>query len=1753
MPAPALSSRCRLAAGLLALLLAVLPAAHGQDPFPIVDSVTSIPPPGSVLTPGASLTITVVARGADPNGVKLEFTQTEHLPASVENYLQGFYHFNTAFLPAVAPNTYRTTLTIPPLPADLSPELAISFSLRPAVIFTDASGTPYLNDGAAALGPFYYDGGSPGGKFRNPSFEASTFPEIETPYNTGANLDGWSIISQAGAQGLQAFGVIGGTPFGAQYLNLQNNAGYGGVQQTLTGLQPNARYSFTFAARAFTNADDGVRIAPLDFFVNGTKQATFQPLVVTLDERLTPVGWTTYSQEFTADAAGKATLTFYHAVYNSIQLDINLDNFTDPVLVNGAGPQAFDASIQFSGVQNPSGVWSYGTLQPLVRPEDGAILPDASRFTPFPAPASYFDGAISYSRDPHVLLNPTAAPILLLGYIPVAPGQLSLHPGQEGVSAVLRFTAPAAGDYNVQAVFQGIDPVQTTTRAYVLKKGSIVFQEALTEVNVPRTFSQTVTVAAAGDTLDFVVDDGGDGFSYDSTGLTVTITPPGAQPPPPAGDALPPITAFGVSSSFTPATVGATFTFTAAEASAAPGLTLRVQSTEEPVSDPAREASWTDLAGGQMTRTPGTNDWTAKTTEVDSGDPKFFRVIASAPGFSDAVTNGKNGSALEAELKVAQALPLSITTVLTGKNDPTGQVTTPGDKLTCSLTIENKGPRLQNLRLVSQLPDHTRLSKIRDGGTAENVTVIGNTKAGVAWDIASLGTGDKETYSYQVKVENDAPVEQPLAFDLAAAFLRDLPTIGPARATGASALVVGPISVTARDDGNPSAAVRRGERISYVLEVRNNTKLPVLDARITDDIPRFTSFVSSEFLNDSGGVIPAPARAGGGANPKLKRTAELHAVNKVTWFFGDLAPGARGRVRLTVQVNFDLSLPAGARIENFGASASVRDKEGATIKAPEKSVFKAVANAAAGDPLPVGTPILLVTKFPLEPGDAQESALDLVSDLDYDRVFGAEAGDPITLKLQTANLGSGPADETVVIDRVPEGAVCVEGSARYNNRPIAGNAFQVADDGRTVRFFIGSVPVGTVQNVTYQVQVLSPGAPGAPRVDDLLQSIGGKAHCRQLEAEPEAIPALTLIKVLPTNKPAFDRKTGQIPGTVQFFEGETVKQAVFNVTLRNIGSGKSKDFVFQDRLPAGVTRTGEPAIVSGPAGSYTVSRDAGNREVILYTFPIFPAGAEAKLSVPYEVPLALAQAGGDLEHGIAYADRKNQFTARAGAPAPVTRLRAEEPVARAAEDLTASFLEGRSLFLTELSPDSYHLRTADQPRLFVAKMVPRSVLPGQEFNVTLVVGNTANVPCPSARLSIELPRGTEAVSSTLPPDSRVSGGFETLTVGGSFGFIARVTDLKAHETLAVNVRLRATGAAGTLITDRSARVAEVNDGFTSTYAGVSRTFIRSDLGELINVQLYRQSIILGEPSVADALNDPDFDLAETFGAEATDTKFIACVGGADYLQFPAFDGVMVPTGDNQVAAFGPVEMFVGGRDAASVIAAGAGNVVAGGGGNVVAGGGGNIVAAGAGNLIVVQNLIGNDGANVIATDGASLIARVVAGGGGNVIAAGAGNIVAAGAGNLIGNDGTGIIGNDGAGILARDSAIRLVSNGLIANDGGTFGVPLAQLIGNDGAGIVAAGAGNITSNNGAQVLEGGAGDVLALKGGFALAAGGAAVVRDGRLLGTPNVSRVIAAGAGNIVAGGAGNVVAGGAGNVVAGGAGNIKAARAERLPSGER
>jgi hypothetical protein len=190
----------------------------------------------------------------------------------------------------------------------------------------------------------------------------------------------------------------------------------------------------------------------------------------------------------------------------------------------------YDAAADFSSANGGSSVWSYGW--------DVSDAAGAYTFTALDLYTSSNDpnsGYKSWNASTHNYAG-TPGQWVNLGsstVYGVAVGQLTLHPAEDqhgfdnDNAAILRFTAPTAASYTVNAQFLTGDVGQTD--AWIVRNGSFSSATALGTTSADPVYSATLSLAA-GETVDFVVGNGADNLWGDNTPVIVTIQSPVPEP-----------------------------------------------------------------------------------------------------------------------------------------------------------------------------------------------------------------------------------------------------------------------------------------------------------------------------------------------------------------------------------------------------------------------------------------------------------------------------------------------------------------------------------------------------------------------------------------------------------------------------------------------------------------------------------------------------------------------------------------------------------------------------------------------------------------------------------------------------------------------------------------------------------------------------------------------------------------------------------------------------------------------------------------------------------------------------------------------------------------------------------------------------------------------------------------------------------------------------------------------------------------------
>lgn len=256
--------------------------------------------------------------------------------------------------------------------------------------------------------------------------------------------------------------------------------------------------------------------------------------------------------------------------------------------LSGSGGKAHDEiSRDVVPVANPVGRWSYlqqpaNALSGTYVPTNATLLGGANPSAPLigwgaAASASFNTGNDYFKIDSGGTKYDWLA------------RQFGMGPGSGDQYSVLRWTAPVAGQYAVSGSFAGADTRPTSVDVHIFHNSSELTPVAKRYVGSYRgdgvSHTQVITVAA-NDTVDFLVGSGGNGFSYDSTAVTASVTLLSVPPSPrivieqPLGNSL---TAGASSVAYGAVTLGGSIskTITIRNTGTAPltGLTVTVDGT----------------------------------------------------------------------------------------------------------------------------------------------------------------------------------------------------------------------------------------------------------------------------------------------------------------------------------------------------------------------------------------------------------------------------------------------------------------------------------------------------------------------------------------------------------------------------------------------------------------------------------------------------------------------------------------------------------------------------------------------------------------------------------------------------------------------------------------------------------------------------------------------------------------------------------------------------------------------------------------------------------------------------------------------------------------------------------------------------------------------------------------------------------------------------------------------------------------------
>jgi hypothetical protein len=152
-------------------------------------------------------------------------------------------------------------------------------------------------------------------------------------------------------------------------------------------------------------------------------------------------------------------------------------------VVRAQVPATFDLSADFSFRENPNKVWQYGysetnSLAPdqfrLDKQSDRVDMQcDSTSSIGFWHPAANHGPGPGYY--PYVACNTTKQSQVGCKGWAVRAGEIAMEASSTGQYSLVRFTAPAAGTYQVSAQFEGIHYGLSTTDVHVLRNATSLF------------------------------------------------------------------------------------------------------------------------------------------------------------------------------------------------------------------------------------------------------------------------------------------------------------------------------------------------------------------------------------------------------------------------------------------------------------------------------------------------------------------------------------------------------------------------------------------------------------------------------------------------------------------------------------------------------------------------------------------------------------------------------------------------------------------------------------------------------------------------------------------------------------------------------------------------------------------------------------------------------------------------------------------------------------------------------------------------------------------------------------------------------------------------------------------------------------------------------------------------------------------------------------------------------------------------------
>ncbi len=1157
-----------------------------------------------------------------------------------------------------------------------------------------------------------------------------------------------------------------------------------------------------------------------------------------------------------------------------------------------------------------------------------------------------------------------------------------------------------------------------------------------------------------------------------------------------------------------------------------PGLSLRIQSSPD-------GSVWTDVPGGALSRSkPTATIWTTSFPMPLAGGSYFFRVVSSAPGKIDGITQALGVYQVNGKPRI------EFTVTRNSQLDPQGSTTRPGDIIRYDVTVQNTGSvDAANVVVIAPVPDMMRdpassSMALSTGGTFPHIR-LRNTRDidyAVVWSIPNLAVNATGTANYSCIVEEEAVIGKKIGPMGIAAFYNSTPVSdGKTFATAVAKARSAKTYFLLAPAGVPLATVNSGlfmsvaadsgitpigGTVAYTVSVQNLKTESRPEAVVSVRIPlgmQFESYRLQNGLNFNGTPNTSISSA---SNPRLVRPT-FSEPGVIEWSLGTMAGRENRTLIFTCRVGADLpdtiinddfsSSPNELRLIEYNFRTSGGRKPFYAFPAPTiadvdplepKSLSQAPIRTLLTLPTIAGLPQIAASKEVMGEGDGFITINGVETPTVVSEAAAAGAHQ-ITQIIRVTNRGGVPARNVQIVDIIAPQAVYDSNVLINNGAPGVGavklydsknreitQPFITGDSRRvfqasSVMFSVGDIAPNSTTTVSYKIR------PATVLSRDIFKPAKDPVPLKVGALFPNTAPTVFSSSfVAPILCPNTDPQcivVSPVSLAVDMYPtkaGSTLEEDfAFDTVIRNNGGGAASNVSFRGYVPTKFATYLDTVFINTSTGAETpatgvVLKRLPNNEVASATVgvPVIQGNSSIIVSVKMRV-----KPSAQIPAQIQTPDAAAQFDAEV-VHASVAPVR----VALTTGALTAP----NGKILAELSGIMNIDVNPSGPRPVIKKDAPASIREGEVIPITMTVGNHGQTAVEGGVLAILIPDGTDIV--TTGPVSTTAGFKKKGTrIEWTLPNIPPQGEQIFVRQLAVRLKKN--------VKRKNARLVENSCVFASTNAGSFAPAATSTLVTNSN------DIVGGLQVAGDAIGSFFQGVGRFFfgsGNSATNAaeaalsqlrkgNTVSQIVGADFLTIG--DTVIIPMGAGRVIAAGPASLVV--TQPANIIAGGAGNFIAGGG--IIASGGGNLIA--------------NDGASLVPAHLTSLVVNQQA------------NVIASGGGNLISKDGAKLLANDGASFVS----VQFRGSGIVASGGGN---------------IVASGGGNIIASGGGNIIAGGAGNLLPNPGSAALAV---SVLPGGNMVGGSAQRFANGDTSAGIIAGGAGNAISTQTGNIIAGGAGN--------------